>query len=106
MSITFAEFARRQERCRVIVVSLEQALYQVLVDIDGIETLLRDDSGRPFRCHNLQGVREALVNLPISSLVLRQQSAYDEMIGQPMREQHNTLEVTLSLDLGLPVTVH
>ncbi|MFK8050425.1 MAG: DUF6482 family protein [Halioglobus sp.] len=106
MSITFTEFGQRQEKCQVIVLSLDQALYQVLVNVDGKETLLKEDGGRPFRCRSLQGVREALVAMPVASLVLRHQSAYDEMIGQPLRERDNTLEVKLSLDLDLPTAVH
>ena len=102
MGISFTELRASIEARTVIICSLEQALYQVLVVIDGVETLLREDNGRPYRSHNLQLVREALQNMPIASMVLRQQSAYDEMIGQPPREQDNCLEVHLSLDLDLP----
>jgi hypothetical protein len=41
-------------------------------------------------------VRETLQLLPVSSLVLRQFSAYDEMVGQPPRAEDNLLEIPLS----------
>jgi hypothetical protein len=44
--------------------------------------------------------------LPLAALSLRQQSPYDEMVGQPLRQQDNTLEVPLSLDGYPPVTRH
>ena len=33
-------------------------------------------------------------------------SPYDEMVGQPVRQQDNTLEVPLSLEAYPPVTRH
>ena len=106
MAITFAHFAGSAPPRPVIISSLDQALYQVLIVINGVETLLLENNGRPFRRHSLNEVREALQNMPIASLVLRQQSAYDEMIGQPVRRQDNTLEVPLSMELYPPVTTH
>lgn len=105
MKITFAECARLSEPARAIIHSLDLALYQVTLMIDGEERLLAENSGRPFRRHSLQAVREALRLLPLSSLCLRQQSAYDEMVGQPVRETRNTLEVPLALD-DLPPSLH
>lgn len=76
-------------------------MYQVTLVIEGREHLLVEQDGRPFRRHSLQRVREALQGLPVGSLSLRHQSAYDEMIGQPLREGSNALEVPLSLE-GCP----
>jgi hypothetical protein len=89
-----------------VVQSLEQALYQVWVIRDGREFLLAEDDGSTFRRNSLAGVRKALQVLPLAALRLRQQSPYDEMIGQPVREQQNTLEVPLSLDPALPAIRH
>ncbi len=95
MRISVREFEALQEPAPVIVHSLDLALYQVSVVIDGAEHLLTSEDGRPLRGRSLQQVREILAPLPVASLVLRQQSAYDEMIGQPAREGDNTLEVPL-----------
>jgi hypothetical protein len=89
-----------------VIRSLDQALYQVTLVVDGRERLLTEDNGRVFRRHSLLEVREALQALPLDSAVLRQDSAYDEMIGQPGRERDNTLEVPLSLELYQAPTLH
>ena len=107
MKIAIAEFALFRDRVPVVIYSLDVALYQVMVVVDGQEKLLVENSGRTFRRHSLQQVREALRLLPISSLVLRQLSAYDEMVGQPPRAQDNRLEVPLSLvEHSTPPVVH
>ena len=47
-----------------------------------------------------------LRGMPVRSLVLRHESAYDEMIGQPTRDESNALEVSLALDIDPPPTIH
>ena len=106
MKISFSEFCLLDAAVPVIIHSLDQALYQVTVEKGGREYLLVENNQRTFRRHSLNEVREALRNMPIASLVLRQRSAYDEMIGQVPREAVNTLEIPLSLDLYPPVTTH
>jgi hypothetical protein len=106
LKISFEEFSQLLEGCPVIIQSLDQALYQVLVVRQGMECLLLENGGKPFRRHSLNAVRECLRSMPITSLVLRQQSAYDEMIGQPPREGSNALEVPLSLETYPGVTTH
>ncbi|KAA1190080.1 hypothetical protein F0M18_13525 [Pseudohalioglobus sediminis] len=106
MKITFAEFTRLEQPVPVVIHSLEQALYQVTITIDDSTYLLAENNGKTFRCHSLQRAREALQTMPVASIVLRQLSAYDEMIGQPVRDQGNTLEIPLSLELYPPQVVH
>ena len=106
MKISFEEFTRLAAPVPVVIHSLDQALYQVTLVIDEREHLLVENNGKTFRRHSLQQVREALQTLPVASLVLRQQSAYDEMIGQPVREGSNALEVPLSLEQYPPPQVH
>jgi hypothetical protein len=106
VKISFEAFSRRAEPVDVIIHSLEQALYQVTLVIDNREHLLVENDGKTFRRHSLQQVREALQIMPVASLRLRQQSAYDEMIGQPVREGSNTLELPLSLDQYPPPRIH
>lgn len=106
MKISFEEFAQCAEPVDVIIHSLEQALYQVTLVIDQQERLLVENDGKTFRRHSLQQVREALQTMPVLSLRLRQQSAYDEMVGQPVRESSNALDVPLSLDPYPPPRIH
>ncbi|MEP4148403.1 MAG: DUF6482 family protein [Halioglobus sp.] len=104
MKISLDALSRMDRPVSVIIHSLDQALYQVTVSIAGETYLLTESSGSILRRHSLQQVRELLRDMPIKSVKLRHQSAYDEMIGQPVRTQDNTLEVSLSLDvLGSPV---
>ena len=107
MALTIEEFTQLEQPARVIIHSLDRALYQVTAVLQGQEQLLIDGSGRPFRSHNLQQVRETLQAMPVASITLRQQSAYDEMIGQPAREEANTLELPVALyDAALPPIIH
>ena len=105
MKIKLREARRMAERPIAIIQSLDQALYHVTLLIDGDECLLAEDSGRPFRRHSLNDVREVLHTLPLAGAKLRQTSAYDEMIGQPPREGSNVMEVPLGLEVyPLPKT--
>lgn len=106
MKLSIKTFAARSVRSDVVIHSLDQALYQVTVIVDGAEYLLVDESGRAIRHRNLQAVREMLQVLPVAVITLRQDSAYDEMIGQPPRGRRNTLEVTLSPLRDTPATLH
>ena len=45
-------------------------------------------------------------NLETKRIVVDSQSAYDEMIGQPVRTADNTLEVPLSLDVMTAPVIH
>ncbi len=83
---------------KVAIRSLELSLYLAEVELQGRRYAICDDDGRPLRAVNLVAMREMLRDLQIESLVLVQESAYDEMIGQPLREGSNALEVPLSLD--------
>lgn len=98
MKISLAEFAALDHPLPVIIWSLEQALYQVTVDMNGEEKLLTENDGSTFRRNGLSAVRRDIAHLPLASLVLRHQSAYDEMVGQPAREGSNRMDLPLSLD--------
>jgi hypothetical protein len=105
MTISIQQLLASKGSHNVVIHSLERSLYQVTVFIEDKERLLRDNNGKPFRRRSLNAVKESLQGAPISQLSLRQQSAYDEMIGQPLREADNALMVPLSLDIYPPVPV-
>ena len=97
MKLSFGQF-KSLAPCKVVVHSLDQALYQVTVIKGGQEHLLVEDGGKAFRRHSIGEVVEVLRFMPVESAVLRQRSAYDEMVGQPLREGDNVLEVPLRVD--------
>lgn len=97
MKLHVADLAKYPSLSKVIVHSLDQMLYIITVVIDGREHLLYRDDGRPFRTNRLSEIHSVLAPAIIEETVLRQQSAYDEMIGQPLREGDNTLEVPFSV---------
>ena len=106
MKITITQFAALTEVADVTIHSLEQALYQVTVALTSGPHLLIDKKGKTIRSRNLQSMREMLQTLPVRSITLRHESAYDEMIGQPIRESSNALEVRLSHDMYPEPIVH
>ncbi len=80
---------------KLVICSLEQALYQVLVVIDGTERLVWDNKDRCLRSRNLMELRESLEHLNIPESVLRHESPYDEMVGMAEKTHSNRLEVPL-----------
>jgi hypothetical protein len=99
MKITVNEFAQSSLPLPVIVHSIDMVGYQATVIIEQKECLLVGPNGRPLRYSSLMQMREKLSTLPTSSVVLSHQSAYDEMINQPIKQGKNTLTVPLSNDL-------
>jgi len=92
---------------KVVIESLDLALYRMLVEIDGEECLVQERKGKNLVRHSQNELRELLIPCSIETLVLRHQSAYDEMVGQPVRQGSNQLEVPLGKDLYPPLrTIH
>ena len=81
-------------------------LYQVTLALRGHEQLLAYDDGRPYRAKNLQNVREMLASMPVNSITMRHESAYDEMVGQPARQASNAMEIGLAPLDRVDPTVH
>lgn len=104
MKITLKEFSRVATEQPVTVHSIDMVGYQATVVMDGAEWRFVCEDGRPLRYQSLMKMREALHPMPVSSLTLHHQSAYDEMVNQPTRQQSNSLELPLSLDLDTGTT--
>ena len=79
---------------KLVIKSLELALYQAAVVIGGEEHLVWETPNRVLRTRNLVEMREKFQKLKIQHTVLRHESAYDEMIGQPKGDD-NRMEVPL-----------
>lgn len=83
---------------KLIICSLEQALYQAVVVIDGQEHVVWDDEKTCVRSRNLMKIRERFEPLEIKDTFLRHESPYDEMIGMGDGAPSNRLEVRLGKD--------
>ena len=106
MKLSIDAFAALPHAADVTIHSLELAVYQVTVTLQGEQHLLVDKKGKPIRRRSLQQVREILQVLPVGNITLRHESAYDEMIGQPARESSNALEIKLSHELYPEPIIH
>ena len=81
---------------KLVYHSLDQSLYQVSVIIEGEESYISDDNGKLLRSHNLNELQKKMRKIKAKKTVLRQDSAYDEMIGGTIKISANTLEVPLA----------
>lgn len=80
---------------RLVIESVDLSLYIAHAEIDGRSYLLTDDRGAVLKTHNLLAMKEQLAPLQAAERVLRQRSAYDEMVGSAVPGGDNTLEVRL-----------
>ncbi|MEZ5573029.1 MAG: DUF6482 family protein [Halioglobus sp.] len=97
MRITVTALAQLDTHVPVVIHSLDRSLYQATVSVADTVQLLVDDRDKPLRWLSLAAARDALQGLPIATLTLRHQSAYDEMIGQPPGSRSNMLDIPLSV---------
>ena len=81
---------------KVIIESLEQALYRVVIEIDGQEYYVMEKKGRAFTRHSIVAIQEQLQLLVIKEMYLQHSSPYDEMIGLEVNKGGNTLLVPLA----------
>ena len=80
---------------KLIIHSLDCSLYQASVVIDGEEYSICRDDGRHLSARSILEIQRLCGPLKINTQVLRQDSAYDEMIGGPEKISGNRLEVCL-----------
>lgn len=79
----------------VIVQSLDCALYQALVLHHGQEHVVCDEQGQPLRARSILSMQAHFDGITTAPMRLRHESAYDEMVGQPLRQGSNRMEVPL-----------
>ena len=86
---------------KVVIHSLDLSLYQASIFLDGEEYYIADNKGKFLRAFNILDLQKHFKGLKYDEMVVRHQSAYDEMIGQPGKESDtNVLEVPFK-DNGL-----
>lgn len=81
---------------KLIINSLESSLYQPIVEIAGQEHLVWEDEEHYMSRRSLIELRELFDSVDVGEVVLRQESAYDEMVGQAPKHNSNRLEIPLS----------
>ncbi|TDO96404.1 DUF6482 family protein [Marinomonas balearica] len=80
---------------KVLIHSLESSLYQLSVVVNGKEDYVYKDTGVFLTSHNKLDLQSLFTDKIVSEMVLCHQSAYDEMVGQPVRSGPNLLEVPI-----------
>lgn len=81
---------------RFVIESVDLSLYIAFVQIDGVEHLIADNTGKPLKTTNLLSMQRQIKQFGQVESVLRQRSAYDEMVGRPSQvSADNTMEISL-----------
>jgi len=79
---------------KLVFHSLDLALYNVSAVVEGQEYIITDEQGERIKHHNLLQLQQLFQKVKAKKQVIRQSSAYDEMIGGPVKD-NNELEVSL-----------
>ena len=102
VKITLPQLKKRAANACIAIRSTELSLYIAEARIDDQTFIICDGNNKPLKTHNLVAMREQLEAIKPAELVLVHESAYDEMIGLPPREESNRLELPLDPDQNSP----
>ncbi len=80
--MTLDELSGEAERGTLVLESLPGALYQAYFEVNGATYPLLKD-GKAIRTYSVGKMYEILGHFRFKRAMLRQHSAYDEMVGQP-----------------------
>ena len=95
MKLQFNDLTQFPVIDRVNIHSVDWMIYQISIVINGQEKLVYDGE-QPFRCRNLLEVRALFETLNVGKyFLLRPDSAYDEMIGQPQPVFSDSIAIEL-----------
>lgn len=96
MKITEKQLKRRAGDVeRIVIESVDLSLYLAHAVINGEEMVIAENNGKLLKTHNLLAMKRRMKALANCELFLRQQSAYDEMVGHSYAASANTMEITL-----------
>lgn len=100
-TITLTELNQIYSIDSVEIHSHDSSIYTVRMHIDKQYYRLLEQNNKPYQRRSVEQVKKDLIdansNRHIGSLALIHQSAYDEMVGQPPREEANRLTVPLAI---------
>lgn len=81
---------------KLTINSLDRALYQAMVVVDGKEYWVWQDKHNALSTRSLAAMRKHFTGFEIAQTTLRHESAYDEMVGFAMPSaKANRMEISL-----------
>ena len=80
---------------KVIIESLEQALYRLVVEVDGQQYYVLESENKSLTRHSIVEIQALLIPFKIEAMYLHHQSPYDEMIGNEVNAHGNAMLVPL-----------
>ena len=96
MKITLRELRKRESQVEHFVVeSVDLSLYIAHARIDGVERVVAEDAKKILKRRNILEMKRVLQSITSCEILLRQRSAYDEMVGHNHPASANTLEISL-----------
>ena len=96
VKLKLKEIKRKSNIDRFVIESVDLSLYIAFVQIDGEEHLIADNTGKPLKTTNLLSMQRQIKPFGQIEAVLRQRSAYDEMVGRGAQQiGDNTMELSL-----------
>lgn len=78
------------------VLSVSHSLYMARAVLNGTEYRVRIKSGASYKANALENVREDFSLSRVKKMTVTHNSAYDEMVGQAVRTEPNTLVYEVS----------
>jgi hypothetical protein len=93
--LLFKELLEFDRIDKVIIESLEQALYRVEVEIKGQVYYVLESPGKILSRRSILQIQEILMQFTIGRIFLRHVSPYDEMIGLEENAQSNQLLIPI-----------
>ena len=82
MKLRLKEIRHKSGIDRFVIESVDLSLYIAFVQINGEEHLIADNTGKPLNTTNLLSMQRQIQQFGKVDTVLRQRSAYDEMVGK------------------------
>ncbi len=79
----------------VIIESLAQALYRVVIEIDGEQYYILEKPSKALARHSVVAIQENFTPFMVRQMYLQHNSPYDEMIGLEVNSGGNTLLVPI-----------
>lgn len=96
MKLKLKEIRQKSGIDRFIIESVDLSLYIAFVQVDGVEHLIADNTGKPLKTTNLLSMQRQIKKFGQVESVLRHRSAYDEMVGRPSQgAADNAMEISL-----------
>lgn len=95
MKITLRELRGCQVQ-KLVIESVDLSLYIAQATVDDDVRLVVGEDGKPLKERNLLGMKRHFAGITVDACILRQRSAYDEMIGHSWQAADNTLEIPMT----------